>query len=131
MTQVISLAARRSAGRCCRGLHARSTLASRSVTGNASFNSIGVVTTRFPSFAARLANARVTRNFVFGKDGRFVAAPFAEFYNITNRANFGNVYGGTVGSSTFEKPTGYLGGSGATSNIPVSFQVQFGGRFSF
>jgi Carboxypeptidase regulatory-like domain/TonB-dependent Receptor Plug Domain/TonB dependent receptor len=92
-------------------------------------NPIGIGTQR--GSALFDVNARVTRIFPFGKDGRYKVAAFAELYNITDRANFGNVYGGTVGSSTFEKPTGYLGGSGATSNIPVSFQVQFGGRFSF
>ena len=75
-------------------------------------------------------NARVTRTFPI-KGERLKLAAFAELYNITDRANFGNVYGGTFGSPTYQKPIGYLGGSGATSNIPVSFQVQFGGRFSF
>jgi len=78
-----------------------------------------------------VVNSRVTRNFPF-KEGRINIAPFAEFYNITNRANFGNVFGGNqFAPATFEKPTGYLGGAGATSTIPNSFQVQFGGRISF
>jgi len=92
-------------------------------------NPVGIDTLR--GSALFILNSRVTRNFVFGKDGRFVAAPFAEFYNITNRPNFGNVYGGVKGTPTFEKPTGYLGGNGATSTIPNSFQVQFGGRITF
>jgi len=75
-------------------------------------------------------NARVTRIFPI-KGERLKLAAFAELYNITDRANFGNVYGGTLGTPTYQKPVGYLGGTGATSNIPVSFQVQFGGRFSF
>ena len=33
--------------------------------------------------------------------------------------------------ATYNKPSGYLGGIGATSTIPISFQVQFGARFSF
>ena len=79
-----------------------------------------------------MLNARVTRNFPFGKEGRLNLATFAEFYNITNRANFGNVYGGDQFSpATYEKPTAYLGGAGAVSTIPNSFQVQFGGRFTF
>jgi hypothetical protein len=57
---------------------------------------------------------------------------FAEFYNITNRANFGNIYGGLqFAPATYLKPTNYLGGAGAVSTIPNSFQVQFGGRFTF
>jgi hypothetical protein len=79
-----------------------------------------------------VVNTRVTRNFQFGHDGRFKAGAFAEFYNITNRANFGNIYGGNqFAPATFEKPTNYLGGAGAVSTIPNSFQVQFGGRFTF
>jgi hypothetical protein len=91
---------------------------------------IGIDTQR--GSALFMANARLTRNFPFGKDGRFNLAAFAEFYNITNRANFGNIYGGNqFAPATFEKPTGYLGGAGAVSTIPNSFEVQLGGRFSF
>ena len=32
--------------------------------------------------------------------------------------------------ATYNTPSGYRGGIGATSTIPASFQVQFGGRFS-
>jgi len=92
-------------------------------------NPIGINTQR--GSALFDVNARVTRTFSFRKDGRYKLAAFAELYNITDRANFGNVYGGTFGTTTYQKPTGYLGGSGATSNIPVSFQVLLGGRFSF
>jgi hypothetical protein len=57
---------------------------------------------------------------------------FAEFYNMTNRANFGNQYGSTALSpTTFNKPIGYLGGIGGTATVPDSFQVQFGARFAF
>ena len=97
---------------------------------NAAGNPAGINTQR--GSALFVVNSRVTRNFPFGHDGRFNIGAFAEFYNITNRANFGNVYGGNqFAPSTYEKPTGYLGGAGAVSTIPNSFQVQFGGRFSF
>jgi hypothetical protein len=77
-------------------------------------------------------NTRVTRIFPFGKDGRFNIAAFAELYNLTDRANFGNIYGGNAfAPATYLKPTSYLGGVGAVSSIPNSFQVQFGGRFTF
>ena len=57
---------------------------------------------------------------------------FAEFYNITSRANFGNFYGAnSFAPATFNQPTGYIGGAGAVSTLPNSFQVQFGARFSF
>jgi hypothetical protein len=37
----------------------------------------------------------------------------------------------STGVSRYNQPSGYLGGVGAVSTIPNSFQVQFGGRFSF
>ena len=77
-----------------------------------------------------MLSARAARNFTF-KD-RFNLSPFAEFYNITDKANFGANYGtAAYAPATFEKPTGYIGGFGAVSTLPNSFQVQFGGRFSF
>jgi hypothetical protein len=79
-----------------------------------------------------MLSARVARNFRWGTDGRFNVSPFAEFYNITDKANFGANYGtAAYAPATFEKPTGYIGGFGAVSTLPNSFQVQFGGRFSF
>jgi hypothetical protein len=77
------------------------------------------------------ANARVTRVFrVPGQSRKFET--FAEFYNITNRANFGNTYGANqFAPATFNQPVGYLGGAGAVSTLPNSFQVQFGARYSF
>lgn len=79
-----------------------------------------------------MLSSRVTRNFRWGADGRFNAAPFVEFYNITDRANFGQVYyQNAFAPATFEKPSGYIGGFGAVSTLPNSFQVQFGGRFTF
>jgi hypothetical protein len=57
---------------------------------------------------------------------------FAEFYNIGNRANFGNSYFGNAFSpATYNKPNGYLGGIASTTTIPISFQVQFGVRYTF
>jgi hypothetical protein len=77
-----------------------------------------------------MLNARVTRTFKLGE--RMKIGAFAEIYNITDRANFGALFGGNqYAPSTYEKPTAYLGGIGSVSSIPNSFQVQFGGRFSF
>ncbi len=57
---------------------------------------------------------------------------FIELYNITNRANFGNIYGeNQYAPATFNQPIGYLGGAGAVSTLPNSFQVQVGARISF
>jgi hypothetical protein len=76
------------------------------------------------------ANARVTKNIDLSNSRRI--GLFAEFYNMLNRANFGNSYGGNAfAPTTYNQPTGYLGGIGSTTTIPISFQVQFGGRFSF
>jgi len=57
-----SLDVRRSADRCCRGLHGRSTPALRCVTGNAFCKSIGGVTKPFLFFDAPLGNVRGIRN---------------------------------------------------------------------
>jgi len=76
------------------------------------------------------ANARLTKHVPLGGNRRI--SLFAEFYNILNRANFGNSYGTfAFAPSTYNKPIGYLGGIGSTTTIPISFQVQFGGRYSF
>jgi Carboxypeptidase regulatory-like domain len=76
-------------------------------------------------------SARVSRNFLFGRDGRNKIAAFGELYNITDRANFGTSYGNVKGTATYELPTGYIGGFGAVSTTPNSFQVQFGARVTF
>jgi hypothetical protein len=75
-------------------------------------------------------NARVTKNIQIG--GEKKVSLFGELYNLLDRANFGNVYGGNAfAPATYNLPTGYVGGAGAVSTIPNSFQVQFGGRYSF
>jgi hypothetical protein len=75
-------------------------------------------------------NARATKNISLPSQRK--VSLFAEFYNVLNRANFGNQYFGNAFSpATYNKPNGYLGGLGATSTIPISFQVQFGARVSF
>ena len=75
-------------------------------------------------------NARVTKNVAFTPN-RTIGV-FVELYNLTNRANFGNVFGANQAApATYGKPTGYLGGIGAVSTIPNAFQVQLGARYSF
>ena len=57
---------------------------------------------------------------------------FAGLSKNRRNANFGNVFGGNaVTTTTYNKPTGYVGGTGAVSTIANSFQVQIGARFSF
>jgi TonB dependent receptor len=75
-------------------------------------------------------NARVTKQITLTESRRI--SLFAEFYNMLNRANFGNSYGGAAyAPATYNQPIGYLGGIGSTTTIPISFQVQFGARMSF
>ncbi len=50
---------------------------------------------------------------------------FAEIYNLTNRANFGNIYNPDALSPNFKQPSGYLAG------FPTSRQLQLGARFIF
>jgi hypothetical protein len=75
-------------------------------------------------------NLRITRNFVLSTTQRIGA--FVELYNLTNRPPFGNQLGGNqFAPTTYNLPVGYLGGAGAVSTLPNSFQAQFGVRFSF
>src|SRR5262249_32888433 len=68
-------------------------------------------------------NARVTKQIVLAESRQL--SLFAEFYNMLNRANFGNSYGGNAfAPTTYNQPTGYLGGIGSTTTIPISFQMQ-------
>jgi len=76
------------------------------------------------------ANARLTKHLPFGNHQRLDL--FAEFYNIFNRSNFGNSFGtNAFAPATYNKPIGYLGGIASTTTVPISFQVQFGGRYTF
>ena len=75
-------------------------------------------------------NARITKNFTFSSTQRL--GVFAELYNLTNRPPFGNQLGGNQQApTTYNQPVGYLGGAGAVSTLPNSFQAQFGVRMSF
>ena len=71
----------------------------------------------------------MTKAFTLPRGQR--ATLFTEFYNMLNRANFGNSFNGLEFSPLFGTPTGYLGGIASTTTLPISFQVQFGARFEF
>jgi hypothetical protein len=71
-------------------------------------------------------DTRVTKFFNLG-DTRRVGL-FAEFYNITNKANFGNAFIGNALSPQFKRPSGFLSGGAA---YPTSRQMQLGARFNF
>ena len=99
----------------------------RQFVKDANGNSAGPYNTRgVPLFNL---NARVTKAFDFAA-GQSVDF-FLEFYNITNRANFGNSFNGTSYSPAFGTPTSFLGGAGSTSTLPVSRQMQVGMRYEF
>lgn len=68
-------------------------------------------------------DTRVTKFFNFGETRK--VGIFAEIYNITNHANFGNTYQGSLQSAAFKKPFNYLAG------YPTSRQLQLGARFTF
>lgn len=72
-------------------------------------------------------DARVTKFFNLWSETRRIGF-FAEFYNITNKANFGNNYNGIATSPTYQQPFGYFN-NGLT--FPTSRQVQLGARFIF
>lgn len=69
-------------------------------------------------------DTRVTKFFNLGNETRRVGF-FAEFYNITNRTNFGNNYNGNALATNFRQPTAYIAG------LPTSRQLQLGARFTF
>lgn len=68
-------------------------------------------------------DTRVTK--FFNLQGTTRLGVFAEFYNLTNRANFGNAYVGNGLSPQFRQPNNYMVG------LPNARQMQWGARFSF
>jgi hypothetical protein len=72
-------------------------------------------------------NSRVSKDFKITESKHI--SGFVEFFNITNRANFGNAYNTAGYTAAFRTPTGYL--AGTSSGLPTSFQTQFGARFAF
>jgi len=73
-------------------------------------------------------DTRVTKEFNFNEKGQLRL--IFQAFDVTNRANFGNTFGGSVRSlSTFDQPTGYLAPSGTT--IPKSFRGEFGVEYTF
>jgi hypothetical protein len=79
---------------------------------------------------------RGTKFFNLGDEGKRKIGVFVEGYNLTNRANFGNLYNGNCSAkqisglyecsnANFEKPNGFIPGLGYTR------QMQIGARFIF
>ena len=72
-------------------------------------------------------DARLTKFFNLRKETLKLGV-FGEFYNLTNRANFGNAYNGNASSATFRQPNAFLANGLA---LPTSRQLQLGARFIF
>ena len=71
---------------------------------------------------------RLTKTIRLGE--RFRAQLIGEAFNVTNRANYGNNFGGSIASpSTFGHPVGFFAPS--STIIPRSLWSEFGVKFSF
>ncbi|HKZ76842.1 MAG TPA: carboxypeptidase regulatory-like domain-containing protein [Pyrinomonadaceae bacterium] len=72
-------------------------------------------------------DARVTKNFKIKE--RHNIATFIQFFDLTNRANFGNNFDGNLRNDTFGKPVGFITPSSVT--LPHAFTAEIGVRYSF
>jgi len=70
-----------------------------------------------------LLDLRVTKFFTVSATRRL--GVFAEFFNVFNKANFGQSYNGNARSAVFKQPTGFITGIGYPR------QLQLGARFLF
>ena len=73
-------------------------------------------------------DARLAKSFKFGEWGNLQI--IAEAFNLTNRANYGNNFGHSIGSEvTFNHPVGFIAPS--STIIPRSTWGELGFRFTF
>ncbi|HET9182364.1 MAG TPA: TonB-dependent receptor [Candidatus Angelobacter sp.] len=72
-------------------------------------------------------DARLAKNVKLG-EARNLQLIFQAF-NLTNRANYGNNFDGTVGLPTFGHPIGFI--NPTSTLLPRSFTGEFGARFTF
>jgi hypothetical protein len=70
---------------------------------------------------------RVAKNFKFGE--RYNLQLISQFFDLFNRANFGNNFSGNIHSSQFLQHTGFITPSGVI--VPKSFRAEFGAEFRF
>jgi hypothetical protein len=70
---------------------------------------------------------RVSKFFSFGERQKLEF--LSQFFNLTNRANFGNSYVGNIQSAAFGTPNGWYAGS--SNVVPKSFAAEMGVRYSF
>jgi outer membrane receptor protein involved in Fe transport len=72
-------------------------------------------------------DARVTKNFKIKE--RHNIATFIQFFDLTNRANFGNNFSGNLRTSSFKTPTAFITPSSVT--LPHALTAEIGVRYSF
>ncbi|HEY1936447.1 MAG TPA: TonB-dependent receptor [Candidatus Angelobacter sp.] len=72
-------------------------------------------------------DARLAKNIKFGEKGNLQL--MFQAFNLTNHANYGNNFDGTVGLPTFGHPIGFI--NPTSSTLPRAFTGEFGARFSF
>jgi outer membrane receptor protein involved in Fe transport len=72
-------------------------------------------------------DTRLTKTLKFGE--RRELQLVAQAFNLTNRANYGNNFSGSIASSNFGKANGFI--APAATNIPRSLSGEFGVRFTF
>lgn len=72
-------------------------------------------------------DAKLAKNFKFGE--RVNIQLVAQAFNLTNKANYGNNFGGNIASSTFGHPTGFI--APTATFIPRSIWGEFGVHFTF
>lgn len=78
-------------------------------------------------FAYFQTDLRVSKFIKFGERSKLEL--LAQFFNLTNRANYGGNVSGNVRASTFGTPIGYMAVN--STIFPKAFQAEFGARFSF
>jgi hypothetical protein len=70
---------------------------------------------------------RLAKNIKVGENRNLQLA--FQAFNLTNHANFGNNFGGVVGTSTFGHPIGFI--NPTSTALPRAFIGEFGARFTF
>ena len=70
---------------------------------------------------------RVSKTFVFAEKHRLEF--ISQFFDLTNRANFGGNFNGNIRTSTFGQPLGYIAPSAVI--IPKSFAAELGVQYRF
>ena len=70
---------------------------------------------------------RVSKFFKFGE--RHKLEFVAQFFNLTNRANFGGNYNSSIRTDAFGTPAGFFAPGAAV--VPKSFAAELGAQYRF